>query len=84
MSEERGGYGQCLTCFWQLGKTEFKRKKINLNATSNLYASVFSAYFLVKAEPFFVATVIDETHPQKKWKFASLEKVALKVLGGPS
>lgn len=68
MSEERGGYGQCLKCFWQLGKTEFKRKKNHLNATSNLYSSVFGAYFLVKAEHVFVASLIYETHPQKKWK----------------
>lgn len=67
MSEERGGYGQCLKRFWQLGKTKLKRKRY-LSATSKLYSSVLSAYFLVKAEDFFVATVIYETHPQKKWK----------------
>lgn len=67
MSEERGGYGQCLKRFWQLARNKFKRKK-HLNAISNLYSSVFSAYFLVKAEHSFVATVIYETHPQKKWK----------------
>lgn len=78
MSEERGGYGQWLKRFWQLGKTEFKRKRY-LNATSNLYSSVLSVYFSVKAEHFLVAAVIYETHPQKKWKSASVEKVALKV-----